>query len=157
MYIVMIILLLFVLPVGSILADVADAHNALALPFLIGKWFVFWAVGVRLFLAGLRQIIQPQFTAQTIFGIKDDASLPIVRELGFANVASGFLGIVTIFYPGFLFASAIVGAIFYGLAGVQHMTVKGRNTHETVAMVSDVFIFIVLVFVVFANAMWIFI
>jgi hypothetical protein len=32
---------------------------------LVGKWFVFWAaVGVRLGLAGLRQILQPSFTAE---------------------------------------------------------------------------------------------
>ena len=30
---------------------------------LVGKWFVFWAVGARLFIAGIRQVIQPAFTA----------------------------------------------------------------------------------------------
>ena len=33
---------------------------------LVGRWFVFWAVGVRLSLAGLRQFLQPAFTARQI-------------------------------------------------------------------------------------------
>ena len=31
---------------------------------LVGKWFVFWTVGIQLFLAGLRQIVQPRYTAE---------------------------------------------------------------------------------------------
>jgi hypothetical protein len=45
---------------------------------IIGKWFLFWAVGMRLFVAGCRQIINPAFTAREIFHIKDAGSLQSV-------------------------------------------------------------------------------
>jgi hypothetical protein len=38
---------------------------------------VLWAVGVRLFTAGARQMLQPQFTAD-MFAIKDSAAHAIV-------------------------------------------------------------------------------
>ena len=37
---------------------------------LIGKWFLFWAAGVRLMLAAFRQLFQPEFTARQIFKIE---------------------------------------------------------------------------------------
>jgi hypothetical protein len=44
---------------------------------LIGKWFLFWAAGVRLMLAAFRQLFQPEFTARQIFKIEDaDALAP---------------------------------------------------------------------------------
>ena len=34
---------------------------------LFSKWFIFSAVGLRLFLAGIKQIVDPAFTAKEIF------------------------------------------------------------------------------------------
>ena len=56
---------------------------------IIGKWFTFWACGVRLSLAGLRQTLQPAFTATEIFQLSDPATHPLVREIGFGNLAMG--------------------------------------------------------------------
>jgi hypothetical protein len=64
---------------------------------IAGKWFVFWAVGMRLFIAGLRQIFQPRYTADTILGVKDPDAMLIVRELGFANTAIGSAGLGSLF------------------------------------------------------------
>jgi hypothetical protein len=63
---------------------------------VVAKWYVFWAVGVRLSLAGLRQIVQPGYTAETILGLKGAASLFVVREMGFAK-AMGSIGIASLF------------------------------------------------------------
>src|ERR1700693_987047 len=96
MYFVLIILLLFIFPVASaIIAAALPAHVSIV--FLAGRWFVFWAVGIRLFLAGARQVIQPQFTAEEIFDIHERGSFAIVRELGFANLSMGLLGIFSLF------------------------------------------------------------
>ena len=54
-----VVLLMGVLPIASVLAEIAFSHSETRLPIFIGKWFVFWAVGVRLLLAGLRQIVNP--------------------------------------------------------------------------------------------------
>lgn len=151
MYFVMVTLLLLVLPAGSIAAEFsfAPAHGTLL--FLIGQWFVFWAVGVRLFLAGIRQAVQPDYTARTIFRFESNEPLQIIQELGFANLAQGLLGLLTILRPGWILPAAIMGGFYYGLAGLKHARVKARTTHATFAMVSDLFVFLVLAFYVIAT------
>jgi hypothetical protein len=135
--------LMAVLPIGSIGAEHFYSSAPLPLSLLVGKWFVFWAVGVRLFLAGLRQFFQPRFTAQHIFQIKGDDALPVVRELGVANFATGVVGIASLAKPGFVLPVAIVAAIFYGVAGVRHVAEKGKTVNEKIAMVSDLLVFLV--------------
>jgi hypothetical protein len=90
-------------------------------------------------LAGLRQIIQPRYTAETILGIKGDESLFFVRELGFANVAMGSVGTASLLVPSWVTPAAMLGAIYYGLAGVNHCFHKDRNALQNVALVSDLF------------------
>ncbi|MBS0317974.1 MAG: hypothetical protein JSR49_12690 [Proteobacteria bacterium] len=104
---------------------------------LIAKWFAFWAVGWRLLLAGFKQIAQPRYTAHEILGLKSDESLILVRELGFANVAIGLLGVLSLWVPSWRLAGAFAGAVFYGLAGVMHALQGHRNRLENVAMISD--------------------
>src|SRR4029077_11986599 len=116
MYLASIVLLLFVLPAGCVIGQMLWFGGAADVMLLVGKWFVFWAVGVRLFMAGVRQVAQPQFTAESIFEIKDRAALGIVRELGFANLSSGTLGLASLAVPAWVAPAAIVGGLFYGLA-----------------------------------------
>jgi hypothetical protein len=144
MYFVVVLLLLLILPAVSVLLESAHSHHTLGLLFLIGRWFVFWSVGIRLFIAGIRQVVQPEFTAEEIFNIHDPASFPIVREVGFANLAMGFLGICTLFRAGWIVPTAIAGGLYYGLAGVGHIFQKNKNAKELIAMISDEFIFVIL-------------
>lgn len=106
---------------------------------LVAKWFVFWMVGVRLLLAGLRQIIQPRYTAEQILGIKDPDATLIVRELGFANTAIGCIGVACLFFRDWEFPIALIGTIFYALAGINHLTDKHRNRLQSFAMATDLF------------------
>jgi hypothetical protein len=144
MYVVMVLLLLFVAPAGSIYADQHVWHSALPLMALVGKWFTFWAVGVRLFVAGLRQTIQPRFTARDIFNLQGDDALPIVRELGLANMSMGTLGLASLTLPAFTLPAAIVGGLYYGLAGLLHIGRGEKSVNERFAMVTDFAIFAVL-------------
>jgi hypothetical protein len=144
LYLAIVILLMGVLPVVSILVDAIVLHSGAAPLFLIGKWFVFWSVGIRLILAGLRQIANPAFTAGTIFGIKEKAALTIVQELGFGNVSIGLLGVLSLVQPEWIVPAAVPGGLFYGLAGTRHLLKGDRNTTETIAMMSDLFMFLVL-------------
>lgn len=78
--------------IASLLLELLVFRPGASILIVFGKWFVFWGVGARLFLAGLRQMIQPEYTAKTLLGIHDPESLIVVRELGFAtliSVASG--------------------------------------------------------------------
>ena len=140
MYFLMIALLMLLLPVASIVGE-SGLRPDLA---VAGKWFVFWMVGARLLAAGLRQFLQPRYTAETILGIEGDANLVVVRELGFANLALGCGGIATLAAPSWTPPRALVGGIFYAAAGIQHALQSGRNKLESFAMATDLFAALVL-------------
>jgi hypothetical protein len=149
MYAAFIVLLMLVLPAGCVIGQLLWSGGAADVMLLVGKWFVFWMVGVRLFIAGVRQVAQPQFTAGSIFAIKDRAAFAIVRELGFANLSTGTLGLASIAVPAWLAPAAIVGGLYYGLAAAGHAFRPGRNFKEQTALISDIFAFAILaVFVV---------
>lgn len=153
MYFAVVILLLLIFPAASVMVERAVSGHAPSILLLTGRWFVFWAVGIRLFIAGARQVIQPRFTAEEIFSIRDRASFVIVRELGFANLSMGLLGICSVFRPGWIVPAAIVGGLYYGLAGAGHIFQRHRNAKEYMAMISDGFAFLVLtVFVLNSTA-----
>jgi hypothetical protein len=139
MYFITVLLLMLILPAASIGAEYAYFHGAAALLPLIGKWFVFWSAGVRLLLAGLRQFFQPRFTSEQIFNIKSDDVLPLVRELGIANFATGVVGMASLAKPSFVLPVAISAGIFYGIAGIRHVAGRDRTGNENIAMVSDLF------------------
>ena len=142
MYFVVVALTMFALPIVSVAIEF-EAHPA-PLMLLVGKWFVFWAVGVRLVMAGLRQLFQPGFTAREIFHMEGDEALTLVRELGVSNFAVGVVGLAAVAVPTFVLPSAITAGVFYGVAGARHVVETGRSRNQTVAMASDLFVFAVL-------------
>jgi hypothetical protein len=154
MYLAVIILLMGVLPVASILVEFVAMHRSADLVFLIGKWFVFWSVGIRLILAGLRQAANPEFTAGAVFGVREKAALAIVQELGFGNLSIGLLGALSLIRQEWVVPAAMTGGLFYGLAGIKHILRRDRNTIENIAMVSDLFLFIVLAGYLAAALPW---
>jgi len=134
---------MLVLPVGSIGLEASMGGHGLS-ALLIAKWFVIWSVGARLSLAGLRQIVQPRYTAETILSLKHEESLVLVRELGFANLAVGVAGLASWLLPAWVSAVALVGAVFYCLAGINHLRQTHRSKLENIAMLSDLFVGLVL-------------
>lgn len=142
MYLAAVLVLMLIAPFASVLIEALVAGGPLA--GLVLKWFVFWGVGARLGLAGLKQVTQPAFTAETIFEIADPKAQVIVQELGFANLAFGLLGLLSLAFPAFLLPAAVAGGLFYLLAGVKHALRPGKNRTEIIAMVSDLAIVAVL-------------
>jgi hypothetical protein len=151
MYLAVIALTMLVLPIASMVIEGA-LNPAESLVFLTGRWFVFWGVGVRLGLAGLRQFFQPGFTTKEIFHISGDEALPLVRELGVANFATATVGLLSLMFPTFILPVAISACIFYGVAGVRHVAERDRSRNETIAMVSDIFLALVLAIYLIARA-----
>ena len=141
---------MLLLPGASVLAEHA-AHPAADVVVLTGRWFVFWGVGVRLGLAGLRQLLQPAFTAREIFHMATDEALPVIRELGVANLTTALVALLSIVAPGFVLPVAIAAGVFYGVAGVRHVAEKHRSLNENVAMASDLWLSAVLAFFVAAT------
>lgn len=143
MYFVVIALFMLILPLACIAAEYQWLQSSTDLVALTGKWFAFWAVGMRLGLAGLRQAFNPAFTAKDIFEIEDERVHPIVRELGFANLALATLGMLALI-PGWATPAALAGGVFFALAGWKHVVARERNLTRSVAMISDIFIALVL-------------
>lgn len=137
MYTVVVFAIMLVFPILSILIEQALSQHGYMEAVIVGKWFVFWLVGVRLLLAGIRQILQPNYTAEKLLGIKDPASYLVVRELGFANSSIGTLGVVSLFNPAWVVPAAIAGCLFYTLAAINHALRPHRNHHENIAMWTD--------------------
>lgn len=139
-----ILLLFIVMPLVAISAELLLFRSTLPLVEIALKWFVFCTIGLRLGAAGIKQISQPQFTARVIFKIQDDGVLPIVRELGAANICFSVVALISLFAPMFRIPAAITGGLYFGLAGLLHITKPKESSQEIFAMVSDIFIFCVL-------------
>jgi hypothetical protein len=149
-YLATILLLLLIFPALSAGIDIW-IHPATSVMWLTGKWFTFFAVGVRLFIAGIRQNLQPGFTAVDIFKIEDPKAYGLVREIGFGNLAMGAAGLLSLALPSWLPAAAFVGGLYYGLAGLGHAVKPERNGNEQVALISDLLICLLLMAFVAAH------
>lgn len=145
MYFASVLALMLVFPLLSIGIQMLLGGPGTLTAFLTAKWFVFWMVGVRLLLAGVRQIVQPGYTAEQILGVKDPDAALIVRELGIANTAVGCIGVAGLFFRHWAFPIGLIGAIFYALAGINHAADKHRTKLQNVAMFSDLYAAVVLV------------
>jgi hypothetical protein len=111
-------------------------------------WFVFGAIGLRLGSAGIKQVVTPEFTAGELLGIRGGQANHLVREVGFANICFGVLGILQLFLPGYRLPAAIAGGLYLALAGAQHAVRYARARAaggETFPMVSDLLIVLMLV------------
>ena len=143
MYLTIVTALMLVFPVGSIGLEAMTTGASLSTA-LVAKWFVIWSVGARLFLAGLRQIVQPRYTAEVILSLRHEESLVLVKELGFANLAIGLAGLASWLFPSWVPALALTGGVFYSLAGIHHVLQRHRSKLENIAMISDLFAGLVL-------------
>lgn len=152
MYVAQVLLLMLVVPLGSMLVE-SDFLMSRGAPWpLVGKWFVFWGVGVRLTLAGARQALDPRYTAERILGLRTSEAWLVIRELGFANLAIGIVAVGSIHAAGWLTPAAVAGSVFYGLAGCSHLRSRHRNRLESLAMISDIWMFAVLIAYCLATA-----
>ena len=145
MYLAIVILSMFVLPLTSMGMEHASSHGAASWMMLAGKWFVFWGAGVRWAGAGIRQCLQPQFTAREIFRMKTDEALPIIREHGVGNLAVGAVGFASLWVPSFNVPVALIAVLAFGAWGVLHLASRARSVDENIAMASDFWLAAVLV------------
>ena len=143
-YFLVVTILTFILPLICTVIETGICKNTSFSFALIGKWFIFSAVGLRLFIAGIKQTTDPAFTAKEIFHLNNPESFPIVRELGFANLCFGLVGIVSLFLPQWRVVSAFGSGLYYGIAGLQHFIKKPVGPNEKFALITAIFIFIFL-------------
>ena len=109
------------------------------------KWFIFWGVGIRLFFKGVKLASTPQFTGLSLSSFKNRESYLLLLELGFANMALGSMGILSVINDQWRLIAAIAGAIYFGLADMLRLLKKPAGRHERVALVYNVLVFVGLV------------
>ncbi len=137
MYYAIILLTMVVLPIASIIGEMSTTTGVVSFVLVSIKWFAFWAVGVRLLLAGVSQVWKPGITVKGILGIDEPRAYVIAQELGFANASIGLAGLLSIIFSIWVLPVAFIGGLFLGLAGINHLLRPHRNMRENVAMISD--------------------
>ena len=143
-YLISVSIMIFVIPTIGFLTEHILQNTHLTFG-LFAKWFIFSAVGLRLFIAGIRQSINPDFTAKEIFHIEDAKScFSVVRELGFANICFGVIGVISLFKPEWREVSAFVSGLYFALAALLHIVRKQVGTNESFALWTNLIIFGVL-------------
>lgn len=133
---VSVFLFFYIFPIISIIMNLISGEDNLMAETIV-KWCIFWGVGVRLFTCGLKQSLQPTFTANDIFGSYDEKAYPVVRELGFANICTGLCGIISLFNENFRMAAIMIGGLYYSLALLQHLFRKQKNATEAFVTITD--------------------
>jgi hypothetical protein len=140
-YLAIVLGLMVILPMATYAVERSLATNVHDSWEMLFRWFIFWGIGVRLFVAGIRQIAQPSFTAREIFHLSSPDAEVVVRELGFANVCMGLAAAAAGFVASWRPCAAFTGGLYFGIAGVMHAIKRPATPNEWVALTSDLFIF----------------
>lgn len=146
------VFLLLVLPLFAAMCESVAEDELFNMHILI-KWFVFSAVGLRLFIAGIKQASSPEFTAINIFSMRTKEGYVVIRELGFANIALGVMGILSAIHDNWRILASVSGGLFFGLAALQHTGRKKRSSNEVIALTYDLVVFLVLLLSCFKQFM----
>jgi hypothetical protein len=88
------------------------------------KWLVFWVLGIGLFWKGIRLASsqKPASFRPGAFTGKELYSL--LLELGFANMALGSMGILSVLNDQWRSIAAITGAVYFALRGIVYLFKK---------------------------------
>jgi len=143
MYYVMVLGLMVVLPLVSSGVELGVTGGDPVV--IVGRWFLFWGAGVRLFIAGISQVANPAFTTENILGEKNPGASHIVQELGFANLGFGVIGLAGAWVSGWAVPAAIGPGVFLLVAGIRHIAKRGKNGKEWLACITDLLVGTVLV------------
>ncbi len=127
---------------------VGKKHNKFPDIFeLIGKWFLFWALGVSAFTAALMQMFNPSYTANLLSVSIND--FIIIKELGYANFSMGILSILSLKWKTFRQPAAISYGMFMLFCMANHLTRLGDiNIDEIISTVADLWAVIIAVLVI---------
>ena len=139
MYYLIVLSTTAVLPILSVAIEHLSRPEA-GMALLVGRWFVFWGIGVRLLLAGVSQIARPGFTTSQILGIHDSRAQTFVSELGYATFAMGLIGALSLIWTNWVAPAAVAGGLFLSCAGVRHALHRGRTRKQSVAMLTDLLV-----------------
>jgi hypothetical protein len=142
-YFILVIAQTIVLPLVSGIIELAMAGGDPVMVF--GKWWVFWGIGTRLFVAGLAQVSGKGPTTAILGSAQASVTeKQLTRELGTANIGMGLAGLLALI-PGWAVPAGLAGGVFLLIAGAMHVAKSGKNSHERLATWTDLVVGIVVV------------
>jgi hypothetical protein len=142
-YFILVILQTVALPIASGIIQLATVGGDPVLAF--GTWWVFWGVGTRLLVAGVAQLSGKGPTTAILGAARPSVQeTQLTRELGTANIGMGFAGLFALI-PGWALPAGLAGGIFLLIAGLMHVSKKGKNAQESLATWTDLLVGIAVV------------
>jgi hypothetical protein len=140
-YVILVVLQTIALPIVSGAVELAIVGGDPVSVF--GRWWVFWGVGTRLLVAGLAQVSGKGPTAEILGSTAPSVQeVQLVKELGTANIGMGLAGLLAL-VPGWALPAGAAGGVFLLIAGVMHVTKRGKNAQEMLATWTDLLVGIV--------------
>lgn len=137
-YFILVIAQTIVLPVVSAVWELTAVGGDPVLVF--GKWWVFWGVGTRLLVAGVAQVSGKGPTAEILGSSSTSVQeAQLIRELGTANIGMGVAGLLAL-VPGWALPAGAAGGLFLLIAGLMHVTKRGKNAEEALATWTDLIV-----------------
>ena len=137
-YFILVIAQTVALPIISGAIQLATVGGDPILAF--GAWWVFWGVGTRLVVAGVAQVSGKGPTAEILGASAPSIQVTqLTRELGTANIGMGLAGLLAL-VPGWALPAGLAGGTFLLIAGLMHVTKKGKNAKETLATWTDIIV-----------------
>jgi len=150
-YIVNVYLLTVLLPFTAMSIESFGSKDKLSVAVL-AKWFLFFAVGIRFLLGGIRQVVRAKMKTGEIFYIERKSCCPIVKELGFANLSFGAVAVVSLYVPSWRIVSAFSSSFYYGAAVLNGFFGKPASANEIFIRVSNGCIFVILLILLLEMA-----
>ena len=135
-------LLLTALPVLSVAYEYHFAQAALT-GALIGKWFAFWAIGVRLMLAGCTQLASRRSKSRDVFAAREDSKI-VKKATGVADIVLAAMGFLCFEIGEASLLATITLGIYMGLACLQQDFKKPATITGWINMVYDLIVFAVI-------------
>jgi hypothetical protein len=137
LYVLIDVIMIVILPLTCSMTEKWVMHVATNW-MLLGKWFVFWAFGFRLFTSGIKQASDPSFAVKK----SNNDLIEIVRKLGIANICLGTGGILSLINESWRQVIAILGCLFFGLDAIRCLTVGLSSAAQKLLMLFNVVMFV---------------
>lgn len=136
------IMFLTVLPLLSAAAEYHFAKVNISAA-LVGKWFIFWTVGIRFLVAGFIQVIRQGRGGSAIL-LQGDQSGEFGKILGLVKMFLAGLAFLCMMKESWSLLAAITVGIYVGLAGFQHDFKKPGTAEGWISMIYDMIVFVVI-------------
>lgn len=138
------ILFIFYGMVFSFVGDWIWNGNKDLFPGIYAKWVIFWGIGLRYIISGFYFVYDPfQIGKESRSG--HDAIARLAKDLGWAEVCIGLLGVVSLFEPGIRWVAGMVGGLLSGITGARHFTLDTLSKKDRLWTYINIVVFILVI------------